>query len=114
MSLLRDLARVARRGQRALRDAQRVVDAVEGAAVNLRGVAAGIENTVAVIEGGASQARAVIGAVDKVVQRATKPAPVVVAARESPSRTRRAPSHGSAEDVVDAEVIDFGVSGGRR
>jgi hypothetical protein len=114
VSLLGDLARAARKGQRALRDAQRVVDAVEGAAVNLRGVAAGIEHAVALVEGGAAQTRGLLAAADKAVGRATRPAPVTVAARVTspaptrPSKPSPAPQD-SADEVVEAEVIDFGV-----
>lgn len=120
MSLFGDLARIARKGQRALRDAERVVGAVEGAVVNLRGVAAGIEHTVAVIEDGAAQTRKVLDTAERAMNRATRPAPIAVTARVSPStpRTRRpspAPAVSAADDeVVEAEVIDFGAAKPRR
>lgn len=117
MSLFGDLARIARRGQRALRDAERVVGAVEGAVVNLRGVAAGIEHTVAVIEDGAAQTRKVLDTAERALNRATRPAPVAVAARVTPSAPRaRGPSPAPAvnDEVIEAEVIDFGGASPRR
>lgn len=114
MSLFGDLARIARKGQRALRDAERVVGAVEGAVVNLRGVAAGIEHTVAVIEDGAAQTRKVLDTAERALNRATRPAPIAVTARVTPSapRTRRpSPAPEAADDeVIEAEVIDFGAA----
>ena len=100
MSLFADLTRAVKAGRRAVRQVQATVQAVERGAADVQALARGVEGAAGQLKAAGAQVRQTLAGADEALSRA---APPVKATVRTPSRR-----DGSPDEVVEAEVIDFG------
>lgn len=97
MSLLRDIARAAKAGRRAVRQVQATVQAVERGAADVQALARACEGAAEQFKAAGTHVRSALAGVEGALGRVSAP----VAAKV----TVRSPQDA---EVIDAEVIDFG------
>lgn len=116
MSFFDDLARATKAGRRAVRQIQGAVQAVERGAADVQSVAGAISNAAEEVKSAGAGVRRVLSHAEEAISGAGKPAPrrVSVGTSAGPRKgsAPRPPAHRAAGEVevVEAEVIDFGVA----
>ncbi len=111
MSLFTDLTRAVKAGRRAVQQVQATVQAVERGAADVQALARGVEGAAEQLKAAGAQVRGVLATAEGALERA---APPVAAKVTSRARTPASKPGSREPEVVDAEVIDFGVGTSRR